>query len=85
MGFRELHKLKKVIVVEKENIKVQHLVVGKDIFALSIYKSLKEKYGPEKVRLLSEDPILKSDLLPKGPSTVRGESNQKIVQELHKF
>ena len=83
MGFRELHKLKKVIVVEKENIKVQHLVVGKDIFALSIYKSLKEKYGPEKVRLLSEDPILKSDLLPKGPSTVRGESNQKIVQELY--
>jgi hypothetical protein len=83
MAFKDLHKLKKVVVVEKENIKVQHLVVGKDIFALSIYKALKDKYGSEQVRLLSEDPILKSDLLPKGPSSVRGESNQKIIQELY--
>ncbi len=83
MAFKDLHKLKKVVVVEKEFIEVPHLVVGKDIFALSIYKSLQEKYGKEKVRLLSEDAILKSDLLPKGPSTLRGEVNQRIVQELY--
>ena len=83
MAFKDLHKLKKVVVVEKEFIKVPHLVVGKDIFALSIYKSLQEKYGKEQVRLLSEDPILKSDLLPKGPSTVRGESNQKVIREYY--
>jgi hypothetical protein len=83
MAFKDLHKLKKVVVVEKENISAPHLVVGKDIFALSIYKALQEKYGKEQVRLLSEDTILKSDLLPKGPSTVRGESNQKIIKEIY--
>ncbi|RPJ78883.1 MAG: hypothetical protein EHM20_02810 [Alphaproteobacteria bacterium] len=83
MAFKDLHKLKKIVEVQKEYIQVPHLVVGKDIFALSIYKSLQQKYGKENVRLLSEDAILKSDLLPKGPSTVRGESNQKIIQELY--
>lgn len=83
MAFKDLHKLKKVVVVEKEFISVPHLVVGKDIFSLSIYKLLQEKYGPENVRLLSEDTILKSDLFPKGPGTLRGEANQKIVQELY--
>jgi hypothetical protein len=82
MAFKDLHKLKKVIVVEKEFIVVPHLVIGKDIFALSIYKSLQEKYGRENVRLLSEDAILKSDLLPKGPSTIRGEENKKVIQGL---
>jgi hypothetical protein len=83
MAFKDLHKLKKVVVVEKEFIKAPHLVVGKDIFALSIYKALQEKYGKDQVRLLSEGAILKSDLLPKGPSSIRGESNQKIIQELY--
>jgi len=83
MAFKDLHKLKKIAVVEKEFIKVTHLVVGKDIFALSLYKSLQEKYGKEEVRLLSEDAILKSDMWPKGPSTLRGEANQKIVEALY--
>lgn len=83
MAFKDLHKLKKVIIVEKEFIQVPHLVVGKDIFAISIYKALQEKYGKDQVRLLSEDAILKSDLLPKGPSTVRGKNNQQVVQELY--
>jgi hypothetical protein len=82
MAFKDLHKLKKIIEVQKEYIQVQHLVVGKDIFALSIYKLLQGKYGKENVRLLSEDALLKSDLLPKGPSTIRGASNQKIIEEL---
>jgi len=83
MAFKDLHKLKKVAVIEKEFIEVSHLVVGKDIFALSLYTSLQAKYGANHVRLLSEDAILKSDLLPKGPSTVRGEANQKIIQEFY--
>jgi len=82
MAFKDLHKLKKIVVVEKELIQTTHLVVGKDIFALTTYKALQEKYGKEQVRLLSEDVILKSDLLPKGPSSVRGENNQKIFQDL---
>ncbi|MFA6238927.1 MAG: hypothetical protein WC635_16440 [Bacteriovorax sp.] len=83
MAFKDLHKLKKIIEIQKEFIKVPHLVVGKDIFALSIYKSLQQKYGKDEVRLLSEDAILKSDLLPKGPGTIRGESNQKIIKDLY--
>ena len=83
MAFKDLHKLKKVIVVEKEFIKSTHLVVGKDIFALSLYKKLQEKYGVDQVRLLSGDPVLKSDLLPKGPSTLRGKNNQDLVRELY--
>lgn len=83
MAFKDLHKLKKVVVVEKEYIEVSHLVVGKDIFALTLYRDLQNKYGAEKVRLLSEDPILKSDLLPKGPGTIRGEANQKLMKQLH--
>lgn len=83
MAFKDLHKLKKIVEVQKEFIQIPHLVVGKDIFALSIYKALTEKYGKDKVRLLSEDAILKSDLLPKGPSTLRGPANQQIIQNLY--
>jgi len=82
MAFKDLHKLKKVVVVEKEYIEVPHLVVGKDIFAVTTYKALQEKYGKEKVRLLSEDAILKSDLMPKGPGTIRGEANQAVMKQI---
>ena len=83
MAFKDLHKLKKIAVVEKENINVTHLVVGKDIFALSLYKVLVEKHGSENVRLLSEDTVLKSDLWIKGPGSVRGSANQKVLEELY--
>jgi hypothetical protein len=83
MAFKDIHKLKKIAVVEKEIITVSYLVVGKDIFSLSLYADLKNAHGNENVRLLSEDAILKSDLLPKGPSTIRGETNQKIFKHLY--
>lgn len=82
MAFKDLHKLKKIAVVEKESITAPYLVVGKDNFALSLYADLKKKHGAERVRLLSEDAVLKSDLLPKGPSSVRGETNQKVFNHL---
>lgn len=82
MAFKDLHKLKKIEVIEKENINVAHLVVGKDIFAVSLYLKLKEIYGASAVRLLSEDAILRADLFPKGPSLIRGESNHKIMRTL---
>lgn len=83
MAFKDIHKLKKIAVVEKEIINVPYLVVGKDIFSISLYSDLKTAHGQESVRLLSEDAILKSDLLPKGPSTIRGETNQKIFKTLY--
>lgn len=82
MAFKDLHKLKKIAVVEKESITVPYLVVGKDIFALSLYNDLKTTHGLDQVRLLSQDAVLRSDLLPKGPSTIRGSVNQKFFNEM---
>lgn len=83
MAFKDIHKLKKVVEIQKENIQVEHLVIGKDIFAISTFKFLVEKYGMEKVRLLSEDKINSSDLYLKGPSTVRGDENKKVLLNLY--
>jgi hypothetical protein len=82
MAFKDIHKLKKIAVVEKEVIVTPYLVVGKDIFTLSLYVDLKKAHGSESVRLLSEDGILKSDMLPKGPSSIRGETNQRMFKDL---
>lgn len=83
MAFKDIHKLKKIAVVEKENISVPYLIIGKDIFTLSLYKQLKDLHGPQNVRLISEDEILQSDLLPKGPSSIRGEANGQILKGLY--
>ena len=82
MAFKDLHKLKKITVKEKEFIQIPHLVVGKDSFAVEIYHHLILKYGKENVRLLSEDEILASDSMIKGPSTIRGNENKKVIEEL---
>ena len=83
MAYKDLHKLKKIAVVEKEIIKTPFLVVGKDIFSLSLYKDIKKNKGLDQVRLLSEDIISEADLFPKGPSTLRGETNQKLFKEVY--
>lgn len=83
MAFKDIHKLKKIDVVQKETISIPHLVIGKDIFALSLYTKLKSIYGAENVRLLSEDKILTADLLPKGPGTIRGETNRAVFKKLY--
>ena len=83
MAFKDIHKLKKITVVEKETITVPYLVIGKDIFSLSLYNDLKTAHGVENVRLLSQDAILRSDLFPKGPSSIRGETNQRLFKELY--
>ncbi|MBC7428287.1 MAG: hypothetical protein H7336_06730 [Bacteriovorax sp.] len=82
MAFKDIHKLKKIAVVERETISVPYLIVGKDIFSLSLYNELKKVHGGENVRLLSQDALLKSDLLPKGPSSIRGETNQRMFKDL---
>lgn len=83
MAFKDIHKLKKIAVVERETIVVPYLVIGKDIFSLSLYSDLKAAHGAENVRLLSQDALLRSDLLPKGPSSIRGETNQKLFKDLY--
>jgi hypothetical protein len=82
MAFKDIQKLKKIVEIQKEFIQVQHLVVGKDMFAVTLFRDLVLKYGPENVRLLSEDKILSSDSMIKGPGTIRGEENQKVIHDL---
>jgi hypothetical protein len=82
MAFKDIHKLKKIVEIQKEFIQVPHLVVGKDMFAINIYRELVLKYGAENVRLLSEDQILASDSMIKGPGTIRGEENKKVIHDL---
>lgn len=82
MAYKDLQKLKKISVVEKELINVKNLVIGKDIFSLSLYTKLKQEHGADQVRLLAQDQIFETDLLPKGPSQLRGETNQRLFKEL---
>jgi len=80
MAFKDLHKLKKIAEIEKEEIEINYLVLGNDIFSLEIFSQLETKYGTDKVRLLSEDKLIRHSLFVKGPSTIRGESNKKIFK-----
>lgn len=83
MAFKDIHKLKKIVEVEKEHIIVDHLVVGKDVYAVHLYLELKEKYGEKNVRLLSEDKVSANDLYFKGPSKIRGQKNIEKIKELY--
>ncbi len=82
MAFKDLHKLKKIPEIQKENIDCDFLVVGKDFFAIEAYLKLKEIHKDKSVRLISETDINVSDLTPKGPSWVRGEKNIEYVKSL---
>lgn len=82
MAFKDLHKLKKIQEVQKENVETEYLVLGHDSFAISIFKKLVDKFGEEKVRLLSQEKFELKDLSPKGPSGVRGEDNINCVKHL---
>lgn len=83
MAFKDIHKLKKIVEIQKEYIETEHLVVGKDVFAISTFRQLVEKYGTEKVKLLSEDKVGIADLYVKGPSTLRQAENLATVKFLY--
>lgn len=83
MAFKDIHKLKKIVEIKKEEHRVYHLVLGKDIFAVSIYDDLKNKFGKENVRLLSHGKIQAADLLPKGPTLLRGEANRLALSKVY--
>jgi hypothetical protein len=82
MAFKDIHKLKKIVEIQKEFIEIDYLVIGKDVYSVAIYRELVNKYGSDKVRLLSEDTINASDIYLKGPSTLRGDANKEVVKNL---
>ncbi len=81
MAFKDLHKLKKIQEVQKENIEIDFLIVGHDIYSIAIYHDLVNKHGEDKVRLLSQEKFEIKDLAPKGPSAIRGIDNIAYIKE----
>lgn len=62
---------------------IQNLVVGGDVFALTTYQTLCEKYGRENVLILNSRPITMDDLKVQGPSTLRGPANLSVFNHLY--
>ncbi len=74
MGF-DLLSLKKV---EESNVTThyfRHVVVGEDLFSIALFHELQKKYGEGQVTWVSPRPVNEKDLLPIGPSLLRGEHN----------
>lgn len=63
--------------------KILNLVVGGDIFSLTTYVTLCEKYGRENVLILNSRPITIDDLKVQGPSTLRGPANLSVFNHLY--
>lgn len=82
MAFKDLHKLKKIQEIQKENVEAEYLVLGHDLFTVTLFKKLVEKYGADKVRLLSQEKFELKDLTPKGPSGIRGLDNINCAKSL---
>lgn len=81
MAFKDLHKLKKVQEVKMEQISLPFLVVGHDLFAVDMYLALVEKHGPENVKLLCSEKLVKEDLKFRGPHQIRGTVNCEIFKK----
>ena len=75
MSFSALRDLKKKEVIKQNRIFKDTIVVGDDIFSLALFYQLKNKFGADKVFLLSERDLDDSSLIFDGPSTLRGQAN----------
>ena len=75
MSFGEILKLKKEQTEDNKTLYKKHIVVGDDFFTLALYKTLVDKHGKDNVSLLIEHEFSERDLLPMGPSMIRGQKN----------
>jgi hypothetical protein len=73
-------KKKKLNEEEKKFFK-KYVVLGLNPYGAKAYLSLRQKFGPEQVILLSEHRFSEEDLDFFGPSTIRGESAVKLISE----
>lgn len=78
----DLRSLKKETTEGLERHFKRHIVVGTDLFALELYRALKERHGANEVGLLGKRSEDAWALRPFGPSRVRGESALKVAQAL---
>ncbi|MFT6069582.1 MAG: hypothetical protein ACJAT2_001030 [Bacteriovoracaceae bacterium] len=82
MSFSDIRALKKEESNETVSRFVRHLVVGEDLYSVALYKSLLEKFGNEEVQLLCQSELSPLEILPKGPSSLRGQVNIESFKKL---
>ncbi|GAB4415351.1 MAG: hypothetical protein OHK0056_22910 [Bacteriovoracaceae bacterium] len=82
MSYSDILKLKKEVKSTREKSFVRHIVVGSDLFSVSLYQTLVEKFGANEVKLICDRPISEQELTPQGPSTLRGEASIKLVRKM---
>lgn len=82
MSFSDIRALKKEEVKESTSKFIRHLVVGEDLHSVALYKTLVEKFGENEVKLLCKKELSPLEVLPKGPSTIRGEVNINAFKKL---
>lgn len=83
MGFSDIRALKKEDTTETTSKFIRHLVVGEDVYSVALYRSLVEKFGESEVRLVCKKELSPLEILPKGPSSLRGEGNIAAFQKLY--
>lgn len=83
MGYSDILKLKKEVKNVREKNFIRHVVVGSDLFSVSLYRELCLKHGENEVKLISDRPITEAELQPKGPSTLRGETSLNLIEKLY--
>ncbi len=83
MSFGDIRALKKEESTELTPKFIRHLIVGEDVHSIALYKTLVEKYGENEVQLLCQKELSPLEVLPKGPSSLRGEANIEAFRKLY--
>lgn len=80
-GFNLLS-LKKEVTEEFKTLYRRHVVVGEDLFTVALLLELVEKFGKDNVLWICPREIQMYDLLPLGPTLLRGKANIEKFQAL---
>jgi hypothetical protein len=81
MRIKSLQKLKEEIKSDTIVQRVSHLIVGHDIFSVSLFYNLKDKFSD--LSFIPTKEIKIDSLLPSGPGRIRGEANVKLFKGLY--
>ena len=83
MDFNSIRALKTAKNEQRqESTFIKYLVAGNNYYAFRTYLDLAAKFD-QNVALLSYDPLSLESIVPKGPSTIRGEDNQRLFAALY--
>lgn len=81
-GLRAFKKLKDENAVQENKQHFDHIVFGENYFAVLTYLKLKEKFGAEKVKLISENYVDKQSVLSEWKCSLNTIRNENIAKKL---